>query len=60
METKNPIDGITFHGVPLEEKLKLEKDQESSRQFKQEVIEKKNLMVPIHCKPKYKESKAGN
>ena len=46
--SNNPLDGISLHGAPLEEKLKHEKDQVISRQFESEVIEKKSLMAPIH------------
>jgi len=68
--SKNPLDGITYHNVPLkeklellyqlEEKLKFGKEGEGSLQFKEEVTEKKNLIPPIHCKPKYPSQKERN
>ena len=56
----NPLDGISLHGVPLEEKLKSLVDQECSRQFQETVLEKKRLMAPIHCKSKYRPTKEKN
>lgn len=56
----NPLDGITFNNVPLEEELKHEKDEECSREFVSEVMKKKSLMAPIPCKYKYKTKKERN
>ena len=56
----NPLDGITLHGVPIEDKLKSMVDEECSRQFQETVLEKKRLMSPIHCKTKYRQTKEKN
>ena len=56
----NPLDGITLHGVPIEDKLKSMVDEECSRQFQETVLEKKRLMAPIHCKSKYRPTKEKN
>jgi len=58
--TKNKLDGITLHDIPIEDIIKYEKDQDSLNAFKSEVILKKNLIPPIHCKNKYKTEKEKN
>jgi len=60
MDEKNRLNGITLHGVPIEDKLKSIIDEECSRQFQETVLEKKRLMPPIYCKSKYKQTKEKN
>lgn len=52
-EKKNDLDGITYHGVPIEEKLKDDETKQTQSVYSEEVKEKSHK-TPIHLKVKYR------